>query len=428
MKVVSIIKQFMFTWSMLFHLTALGAQNRDTLSLTLKTCYERAQANYPLVKKRKLIQKSRDYAIDNVAKGYLPQLSINGQATYQSAVTQIPIDVPGMEVPQLPKDQYKFYGELNQSVYDGGERREQKEMLSVKAALEEQGVNVDLYQLKERVNQLFFGVLLLKEQLQQNAFLLKDIDLGIGSAQGSVDHGTALKSSVDVLKAERLKVLQQRIDLEATHKAYLDMLGLFLNQELAADTRLIKPDTQALSTKINRPELKLFDSQLHQIDAQEAALYARNRPKFDFFFQGGYGRPALNILRPRFEAYYIGGLRLRWNLAALYTTKKEKALLSNARLEIETDKETFIFDTRYKMKQEEAMISRYRDLLASDDEIVLLRGRIKTTAMGQLENGVIQTSDYLREVHAENQARLSKIIHEIEWLSSQYTNQYTSGN
>lgn len=428
MKVTRVIKQLAIIWNMLFYLTAMGAQSGDTLALTLVACYERAQTNYPLVKKRELIQRSKDYAIDNVAKGYLPQLSINGQATYQSAVTQIPIDVPGVEVPQLSKDQYKFYGELNQSIYDGGERREQKEMLRIKAALKEQQVQVDLYQLKERINQLFFGVLLLTEQLQQNALLLKDIDLGIGSAQGAVDHGTALKSSVDVLKAERLKVLQQSVDLKATHKAYLHMLGLFLNQELGTDTRLVKPDPQSFSSEINRPELDLFDYQLHRIDAQEAALYARNRPKFDFFFQGGYGRPALNILRPRFEAYYIGGVRLRWNLATLYTTKKEKALLNNERLEIETDKETFFFNTRYTMKQEEAMISRYRDLLQSDDEIVMLRERIKHTARGQLENGVIQTSDYLREVNAENQARLSKIIHEIEWLSAQYSNQYTRGN
>jgi len=403
-------------------------QDQQKQSLTLEDCYERAQANYPLVKKRTLIQKSKEYSIDNVAKGYLPQLSLNGQVTYQSTVTQIPIDVPGMEVPQLSKDQYKFYGELNQSIYDGGEMKEKKEMQRVGSAVEEQNIAVELYLLKERVNQLFFGILLANEQLRQNTLLIKDIDLGINKIQGAIRHGTALKSNADVLRAEHLKASQQRVELIATHKAYLDMLGLFLNQDLGTNTQLIKPLPKMFSSEINRPELNLFDHQLHQIDSREAAIHARNRPKLDFFFQGGYGRPALNILRPRFEAYYIGGLRIRWNIAGLYTAGKEKALLANERLEIEADRETFFFNTHYKMKQEEAMIRRYDDLLKSDDEIVALRQKIKNTSMAQLENGIIHTSDYLREVHAEDQARLNKIIHEIQLLSSQYSHQYTTGN
>lgn len=403
-----------------------GAQDKQALSL--EECYEQAKVNYPLVKKRALINKSKDYSIDNAGKRYLPQLSINGQATYQSAVTEIPISVPGIEVPQLKKDQYKIYGEINQSIYDGGEIKQEQETHRAVSAIEEQRLEIDLYQLKGRINQLFFGLLLIEEQLRQNTLLVKDIDLGIRKIQGAINNGTALKSNADVLKAERLNALQQATDMRATRHAYLDMLSLFINQSLDSAITLVKPAPVLSSQEIQRPELSFYDYQLRSLDVQENSINAKNRPKLDFFFQGGYGRPALNILKPGFETYYIGGVRLRWNIAGLYTLKKEKAILENNRLIIAADKETFLFNTSYELKQERAAINKYGDLLKSDDEIITLREKVKNTSIAQLENGVITTSDYLREVNAEDQARLNKIVHEIQLLSTQYNNKYTVGN
>lgn len=411
-----------------FLMQAIAAVAQDKQNLTLDECYEQAKANYPLIKKRALINKSKAYSIENAEKGYLPQLSINGQATYQSAVTEIPISVPGIQVPQLKKDQYKIYGEINQSIYDGGEIKQQKETHRTVSAIEEQRLEIELYQLKERVNQLFFGILLIQEQLRQNSLLIKDIRLGINKIQGAVNNGTALKSNVDVLKAEHLNALQQAIDMKATRKAYVEMLGLFMHQPLDTAIVFIRPTPILSTSAINRPELALFKYQLHNLDVQEDAIGARNRPKLDFFFQGGYGRPALNILKPNFETYYIGGVRLRWNIAGLYTQKKEKALLENDRIAIMVDKETFLFNTNYQTKQEQAVIDKYSDLLKSDDEIIALREKVKNTSIAQLEHGVITTSDYLREVNAEDQARQNKIVHEIQLLLSQYNNKYTQGN
>jgi len=404
----------------------LCAQERKPL--TLESCYALAQTNYPLVKKRNLIDKSKDYSIANAAKGYLPQLGINGQATYQSAVTQIPIDMPGVEVPQLTKDQYKIYGEVDQTIYDGGVIKQKQELIKANAAIEEQDLNVGLHHLKERVHQLFFGILLVREQLQQHLLLIKDIDLGITQIHGAIAQGTALQSEAAVLQAERMKALQQDVDLNATYKAYLEMLGMFLDQPLDTATSFVKPAFMLPTQELNRPELHLFKAKLQLLGVQEQSLMAQVRPKFDFFFQGGYGKPALNILRPRFEAYYIGGLRVRWNLASLYTLKKEKALLENNRLMVTADQETFLFDTKYRLKQEQAAMNRYQDLLQTDDAIITLRQQVKNAAAAQLAYGVITTSDYMREVHAADQAQLGKIVHEIQLLAAQYTHRYITGN
>ena len=401
---------------------------QEKKAFTLEHCYALAEANYPLIKKRDLIDKSTDYSIANAAKGYLPQLSINGQATYQSAVTQIPIDVPGVEVPQLTKDQYKIYGEVNQTIYDGGAIKQKQALVKANTAIEEQHLNVGLHHLKERVHQLFFGILLVKEQLKQHLLLIKDIDLGIAQIQGAIAQGTALQSEAAVLQAERMKALQQDVDLNATYRAYLEMLGMFLDQPVDTATNFVKPAVMLPTQELNRPELHLFQAKLQLLDVQEQSLMAQVRPKFDFFFQGGYGRPALNILKPRFEAYYIGGLRVRWNLASLYTLKNEKAQLENNRLMVAADQETFLFDTQYRLKQERAAISRYHDLLQTDDAIITLRQQVKNAAAAQLAYGVITTSEYMREVHAEDQARLSKIVHEIQLLAAQYTHRYITGN
>ncbi|GAA4793380.1 TolC family protein [Olivibacter ginsenosidimutans] len=411
-----------------FLIGVLQGNAQTQISFTLDDCYQQAQTNYPLVKKRTLIKQSEDFSIENAAKGYLPQFSVNGQATYQSAVTTIPIAVPGIDIPQLDKDQYKVYGELTQSIYDGGETKQRKALQHATAAIEEQSLSVSLYQLKERVHQLFFGILLIEAQLHQHGLLIKDIDLGLAKTQGAIDHGTALRSSADVLKAEKLKAEQQSIDLKATRIAYLEMLSLFLNRALDTNTVLIKPQPAISFSEIKRPELDLYDHQLERIDVQEKTIEARNRPKFDFFFQGGYGRPALNMLKPNFEAYYIGGFRMRWNLANLYISKNEKAILENDRLSIDADKETFLFNIQSQMKQESASMKRYQALLQSDDEIISLRERVKNAALAQLEYGVMTTSDYLREVNAADQARVNKSIHEIQLLSSQYSHQNTTGN
>jgi len=408
---------FLFLWSGMAH-----------AQLTLEECYSLAEQNYPLIKQRELIVKSKEYSLQNLSKGYLPQATINGQATYQSEVTQIPIHLPGVEIPTLSKDQYKIYGELNQSLFDGGMIRDQKQSQEVNAIIEEQKLDVELYKLKERINQLFFGVLLVDEQMKQIELLKNDIQLGLRKTEALMNNGTAFKSSADILKAELLKADQRTTELDAMRKAYLDMLTLFINHPVGDGEAFVKPVAPTLSSEIDRPEIRLYNYQAQNLEVQNKLLSARNLPRLNLFVQGGYGRPALNLLNNDLKTYYLGGLRLNWSLSGLYTTKKERALLDVNRQNIEIQKETFLFNVNFALKQQNAEVTKYSQLLSSDDEIVELRTHIKSTASVQLENGVINANDYLREVSAEDQARQSKIVHEIQLLMAQYAQQTTAGN
>ena len=224
--------------------------------LTVNDCYKLAEQNYPLIKQRELIAKTADYTIENIQKGYLPQLNINGQATYQSAVTAIPIKLPGLNIPTISKDQYKLYGELSQVLYDGGEIRQQKQLQKSDEAVSQQQLEADLYQLKDRVNQLFFGVILLDEQLKQNDLVIKDIQLGHDKIMASIKYGIAFRSNGDLITAELLKNKQQTIELRASRKAYTDMLSLFIGKTVDEETL-----KAFLAKKLKQNEPKLLRDQ-----------------------------------------------------------------------------------------------------------------------------------------------------------------------
>ncbi|CAH0274013.1 MULTISPECIES: TolC family protein [unclassified Pedobacter] len=418
-------KQFLFCAFQLLVLVS-GAQTANKLSL--QDCYQLAEQNYPLVKQRELITKTAGYTIENIRKGLLPQLNIYGQATYQSAVTAIPIKLPGVDIPVLSKDQYKLFAELNQAVYDGGEIKQQKQLQKNNETLNQQQLKADLYQLKDRINQLFFGVLLLDEQLKQNALVIKDMQLGYHKTVASIKNGVAFKSSGDIITAEILRNKQRSIELIASRKAYTDMLGLYINRDVDEHTVLIKPQSVTVSHEINRPELQVYNQQIKNLEVQNKLFTVKTLPKLNLFLQGGIGRPALNMLSNNVDAYYIGGIKLTWSPSIFYTLKKSRALIDINRKSIDIQKETFLFNTNLVLKQQDAEVSKYRQLLTSDDEIIDLRTKVKSTALAQLANGVITSRDFLSEVNNEDQARQNKILHEIQLLMAQYNQQTTTGN
>lgn len=397
-------------------------------AITIEECYELAEQNYPLVRQRELIERSSEYSLANISKGSLPQVAIFGQATYQSEVTQIPISMPGVDVPTPPKDQFRLYGEVTQPLTDVVTVRQQKEVQRISSAIQEQTMETELYKIRERVNQLFFGTLLIDEQLKQNSLLKSDIETGMARVSAAVNYGTELKGSLDKLRAELLRVEQRTIELESSRKAWLDMLGLFIGQILDAHTELVKPVGVETSSEIVRPELKLYDMQHRSYDAQRKLISTRNLPKLSLFFQGGLGRPSpLNMLTDDVSSYYLGGIRLTWFLTSYYTSGREKQLLSVNQEMTQVQRETFMFNTTLTMKQQHAEITKLQALIRTDDEIIGLRASVKEASKAQLENGVITVNDFLREVNAEDQARQGKLLHEVQLLMAQYNYQTTAG-
>lgn len=411
-------------------LCTTAALGQDSTRLTLEQAYELARQNYPLIKQKGLVKQTATLTIDNLSKSFLPQVTVSGQATYQSDVTSVPIKIPGMDIPVPSKDQYRIQAEATQLLYDGGTIKAQKNVQEVNALVEDQRAEVDLYKVKERINQFYLGILLLDEQLKQTELVKNDIQLGIKRVTAQVNNGTAFRSNQLVLEAELLKAEQRTIELKTTRKGWLDVLSLFLNQPLPENTALETPTvrTYIMAPGINRPELKLFSYQDSLFKTQNELVSAKNRPRTSLFVQGGYSRPGLNMLKNDFDWFYIGGIRLNWSLGNLYTTKKERQLLAVNQRMVDVQKNLFLLNTNTQLKQQESELNKLQQLIATDEQIIDIRAKVKEAANAQLENGVITANDYLREVNAEDQARLALIAHRLQWLQAQINHATISGN
>lgn len=409
-------------------ISILMIARQSVMSLTLDSCQILARKNYPLLRQYALIEKVKEYTVENAGKGFLPQLIIAGQATYQSEVTKVPISLPNMSIPELSKDQYKLYGEVSQPLTDLKTVSDQRNVVMTNATVEVQKVEVELYKLKERINNLYFGILLIDAQMKQNELLESDLQAGLNKINVAIANGTAISSNADLMKAELLKSRQRKIELKAMRKGYTDMLALFINQPVDDTTILEEPLSLVRTEGINRPELQLMDLQQKNIDAQNRLLSDRNLPKFSLFFQGGLGRPALNMLSNDIKGYYIGGVRLNWNLTSFYTYGKEKDILTANRSILDVQKDAFLFNTNLTIQQHRAEIGKLEELISTDKEIINLRENIKRSAAKQLENGTSTTTEYLTSVHAEDQARQQLILHQIQMIQTTYAYQFTTGN
>ncbi|MEO1050537.1 MAG: TolC family protein [Bacteroidota bacterium] len=397
---------------------------QSTEKLSLDSCLVLAELNYPLIQQYDLLRQSKAYSLINAQKGKLPQISLNGQATYQSEVTS----VPGENVPTLSKDQYQLYGEISQPLTGITVINQQKRIIEAEAEVDRADLETNLYAIKQRVSDLFFGILLVEEQLKQSALTRDDIQAGLTRADAMVKFGTSLKSSANVLKAELMTLEQRIIEQQATREGYMRTLALFIGRDLNQHLTLIKPQFLELSSDIRRPELHLFDSQMRVIMMQNDLLDRTNRPQLSLFLQSGVGRPALNFLSNDLEPYYIGGLRLSWNLSNFYTTKGQRQLFSINRSIVQSQQETFLFNTNLTMTNQNTQIAKMQALIEKDREIIALRDQIIDTSKGQFENGVITSTDYKAVVIDADQARQNLVLHEIELLKLKNDYKLTSGN
>ncbi len=401
--------------------TAIYAQDNTTLEQVLNA----ANTHYPLTKQRDLVEESKDFSLAALNRAFLPQLSINGQATYQSEVTELPIKInlPGFNIEGLDKDQYKATADVNQILFDGGNISAQKNVARSSAEVEQMKIEVEMQKMREKVRQLFLGVLMMDEQIKQTEIVASDLSAGIKKMEAALKNGTAFRSQLAVLQAEVIKNRQRKTELEQTRLTLLKSLSLFTGIEFPASTRfekpVVNPGLNISNTTISRIEMHLFHEQENLSLAQRKQIGVKSLPKLSLFAQGGYGRPGLNMLNNDFSWFYIAGARLNWNLGALYSLHAERQINAVTRSSINVQRELFLLGANVTVEQYRNDISKYNTLLTDDAQLVSLRDEIKQSAKAQLDNGVITSSDYLREVNAADQARQMQLLHQLQLLQTQ---------
>lgn len=404
--------------------------------LTLEECQQLAQENYPLLKRYNLIQQTTEYSLQNINRGYLPQLVFSGQATYQSDVATLPelltnlLAQNGYAVKGLDKDQYRIALDLNQIIWDGGNLKAQKENVTAQGEIQTKQTDVDMYNIRERINNLYFGILLIEDKIRLNQDLQTLLQSNCDKLESMRQNGTAMQADVNAIRAEYLKTNQQLTELTSMRQSFQQMLTLFIGKQVTANTTLLKPNaTLPISLENLRPELQMFDAQLQQTEAQRRLLNSGVRPRLSLFAQGFYGYPGYNMFEDMFNHDFslngLVGVRLSWNISKLYTHKNDKRKLVLAQNQIENAREVFLFNNQLQSTQEQEAIERYRKMMSEDDEIIWLRTSVRQAAEAKLKHGVIDVNNLLQEITRENQARTNQSSHEIEMLKHIYELRHT---
>ena len=401
---------------------------------TLEECQQAAEKNYPLIKQYGLIAKTTQLTVKNIQKGWLPQVTVSAQATYQSAVTAWPESMQsmyqqmGLNMKGLSKDQYKIGIDLQQTIYDGSAISSQRNIAQKEGKVQEAQTETNLYQVRRRVNEMYFSLLLLNEQIQLNEDVKTLLLSSEKKLSAMVKGGTAATSDLDNVRAERLSVEQQNENLKQQKQMLQRMLSVFCGLEVN-NTQKPAP-VQIASSVNNRPEMRLYNSQLELTKAKEKALETQLRPKLGLFAQGFYGYPGLNMFEDMMNRKWslngIVGIKLSWNVSAFYTHKNDKARLSAQREMIENEREVFLFNNKLEEIQQSENISRYQTMMKSDDEIIVLRTNVRKAAESKLTHGIIDVISLLREINNENAAKTQQSIHEIDMLKEMYNLKYTN--
>ena len=401
---------------------------------TLYECQQAAEKNYPVIKRYDLIAKTTDLTVKNIRKGWLPQVQMSVQATYQSDVSGWPESMQGalqrmgLTMKGLKKDQYRAGIDLQQTLYDGGAISHQSKIAGQMGKVEAAQNDVNMYQVRKRVNEMYFSLLLLDEQIKLN----NDVkELLLSSEQklaAMLKGGTAATSDYENVKAERLGVTQTNESLKAQQQLLSQMLSVFCGIEVS---QLHKPDVyEAASSVQKRPEMKLYDNQLQLANEQEKALNAQLIPHLGLFAQGYYGYPGLNLfedmMHQKWSLNGIVGVKMSWNIGAFYTHKNDKAKLKLQREQIENARESFLFNTHLDEIQYKENIKRYRNMMQCDNEIIDLRTHIRKASESKLAHGIIDVNSLLREINNENAAKTQQAIHEIDMLKEMYNLKFTN--
>lgn len=417
------MKRFLLTLFAVTCVTSIGAQSLDE-------CRRLAREHYPEIRQYDLISQTEQYNLSNAARAWIPQVALSAQATYQSATPTYPeafntiLQANGIEMAGMRRDQYKVALDVSQNIWDGGQTKATKAIAEAEAEEQRSRVDVSLYDLQSRVDNLYFGILLLDERKAQTEALIVVLESNLARMQTYYKNGVAMQADVDAVEAELLSARQTLGQVESSRASYRRMLEVFIGQTLTSE-HMERPAMRELQSRTSaRPELALFDAQESKLETQRKAINASLMPRFSAFAQGYYGYPGLDMFKSMVSSDWtlnaIVGVRMSWNIGAFYTKRNNLEKLNAAQKQIAVQRDVFLFNTEMQTTQDDGEIARLRKATEDDNRIVELRRRVRMAAESQFENGVIDATDLLRKINDETSATLARSTHEIELLQAIY--------
>ena len=416
-------------------LTSLLASLAVCAQPSVERCKEMAREHYPLIRRYGLIEQSRDYTLSNAARAWLPQVTLSGQATLQSDVVSWPeefesmLAMQGLDMPGIRRDQYKVQIDVQQTLWDGGKSRTDRAIAEGEAAQERMSTEVELYAVDSRVEEIYFGILLMQEQQRQIGEMMQRLQTNLDQVNALVENGMAMQADADAVEVQLLTQRQSLGQVEARLQSFRRILGLFIGEELGEVPLPMPVAEEPVGYDSERPELQLMDAQMALLQAREQMVDVSLAPRVALFAQGYYGYPGLNMFENmvshRWTLNGIVGVRMNWNISSLYTSKTSRRQLQNARDNVMLQREVFAFNSRLQAEQESAEVRRIREAIADDDRIVALRSRVREAAEVRLQEGMIDTHDLLGKISDETSAKIARSTHQIELVKAIYDLKHT---
>lgn len=412
-------------------LAAIFAVHVASAQTTLDECIGLAYDNYPQIKEMSLIEMTRGIDLKTAAYAWLPHLNVSGKATWQSEVVEMPIEIPGMDI-RIPHDQYGLTAEFTQQIWDGGTSHSQRELAEAGAEVKKTQLETNLWAIRSRIQNIYLGIILIDKQMRLNDLLRENLERNSEEVGSLINGGVALPTDLDQVSVNILSCLQQRALLEADRRSYVKLLGLMTGRdmtgvELAIPQEALDFQDDGVRDFATRPEMSLYSAQLKQNDVQLRQLNTLISPKLNLSLQGGYGRPGMNMLSGDFSAYFVAGLKLQWNLGALYTRGMDKRKLKADAQKIDLTRETFLLNSSVEAEQKNNAIEKARDVLDRDSEIIALRQRIREAGENQYREGTIKMNDYLSMLDEEYRAKANESMHEVQLMMAVYDMKNTLG-
>ena len=416
-------------------LTSLLASLAVCAQPSVERCKEMAREHYPLIRRYGLIEQSRDYTLSNAARAWLPQVTLSGQATLQSDVVSWPeefesmLAMQGLDMPGIRRDQYKMQIDVQQTLWDGGKSRTDRAIAESEAAQERMSTEVELYAVDSRVEDIYFGILLMQEQQRQIGEMMQRLQTNLDHMNVLVENGMVMQADADAVEVQLLTQHQSLGQVEARLQSFRRILGLFIGEELGEVPLPIPVAEEPVGYDSERPELQLMDAQMALLQAREQMVDVSLAPRVALFAQGYYGYPGLNMFENmvshRWTLNGIVGVRMNWSISSLYTSKTSRRQLQNARDNVMLQREVFAFNSRLQAEQESAEVRRIREAIADDDRIVALRSRVREAAEARLQEGMIDTHDLLGTISDETSAKIARSTHQIELVKAIYDLKHT---
>ena len=394
-------------------------------------CRDSAVSNYPNIRQILLNNETYELNIKNIKTNYYPKLNLNGQASYQSDVTKIPdMPLPAFDVPEISKDWYKINLDIEQMIYDGGITAGQKKVEAARYEISDQKIEVELYGLKERINQLFFNILFLRKNIEVLEVLHQNLETRIKDAQVAFENGMLLSSDVDALRVELYRAEQKIVEKKEDISALIASMNELTHLNIHSADDLIVPDIKLDNFDFvnNRPEYILLSKQQAQVLALKSLTKSKRNPVFMAFGQAGYGRPGYDMLNDNFDDYYMIGARLHWNIWDWGKVKREKQVFDIQNNIINTQRETFNQNLKADWHKRIADIEKYEKIIGRDQEIVRLQKNVVETVDHQLKNGTITSTGYLIELNKMLEARLNLEAHKLQLIYAKYQYLTSIGN